>query len=335
MKKEQTMKQKYADLNSFIFWKAYWITMRPYLLFVSGVAGMAGFVDGAERGIGVTLGVFFVFFLAYGFGQALTDCFQMDTDSISSPYRPLVQGIIRRRQVLPVSLIGLLAGCAVLLLLNPLTLLPGILCITGLATYTYFKRRWWGGPFYNAWIMALLPIIGKMAAIGSRNSISNIFESGILIFIIISVFFSYANFVLMGYFKDISADHASGYNTFVVAYGWKKAAVGSDIFAFLSVLATGWGLSKVLTKEDFFSWPWAAIPVYLTAITVLILAQVKIHRIREEKKSHGPIANVVRGFLLLHIAEIILLKPAWILFAVLFYASFELVLKQRPEKGQV
>ncbi len=56
------MKKKYADLNSFIFWKALWITMRPYLLFVSGVAGMAGFVDGAERGIGVTLGVFFCFF---------------------------------------------------------------------------------------------------------------------------------------------------------------------------------------------------------------------------------------------------------------------------------
>ena len=63
-----------------------------------------------------------------------------------------------------------------------------------------------GGPFYNAWIVALLPIIGKMAAIGTREPLLNFFETGILIPIIISVFFSYANFVLMGYFKDISAD---------------------------------------------------------------------------------------------------------------------------------
>jgi hypothetical protein len=29
---------------------------------------------------------FFPFLLSYGLGQALTDCFQMDTDRISSPY---------------------------------------------------------------------------------------------------------------------------------------------------------------------------------------------------------------------------------------------------------
>jgi len=329
------MEKQYAGLLSLKFWKAYGVTMRPYLLFVSGVSGMAGFADGPQTGIIVTLGVFFVFFLSYGFGQALTDCFQMDTDSISSPYRPLVQGIIGRRQVLLVSLSGLLAGCMILFLLNPWTLVLGLLCVVGLATYTFFKRRWWGGPFYDAWIVALLPIMGKMAAFGPSKPISIIFENGILVPIAISVFFSYANFVLMGYFKDISADGASGYNTFVVVYGWNKAAKGSDIFAVLSVAATGWGISRVLFEETFFSLRWFSIPVFFAAVVVLVIAQVGIHRIRDEKKAYGPIANVVRGFVLLHLAEICLLKPGWIPLVVSFYIAFEWVLKMRPEKGQV
>ncbi len=329
------MEKQYAGLLSLKFWKAYGVTMRPYLLFVSGVAGMAGFADGPQTGISVALGIFFVFFLSYGFGQALTDCFQLDTDSISSPYRPLVRGIIGRRQVLVVSLFGLLAGCLILFLLNPWTLVLGLLCVVGLATYTFFKRRWWGGPFYDAWIVALLPIMGKMAAVGPGRPISIIFENSILLPIAISVFFSYANFVLMGYFKDISADRASGYNTFVVVYGWKKAAKASDIFAAFSLVATGWGISIVLFKETFFSLRWFSIPVFVAAAVVLVIAQVGIHRIRNEKKAYIPIANVVRGFVLLHLAEICLLKPGWILLAALFYVAFEWILKMRPEKRQV
>jgi 4-hydroxybenzoate polyprenyltransferase len=317
------------------FWKAYWITMRPYLLFISGVAGMVGFVSGSEKGILASLGVFFVFFLSYGFGQALTDCFQIDTDSISSPYRPLVQGVITKKQVLSVSLSGLLGCCFILFFLNPWTLVLGGLCVFGLATYTYFKRRWWAGPFYNAWIVALLPIIGKMTTMNTNNSLSVMFENGILFPIVISIFFSYANFVLMGYFKDISADRASGYNTFVVAYGWKKAAVGSDIFAVASVLATGWGISNVLLSEMAFSSRWISVPVFFAAIFALLSAQIGIHRVNDEKKAHRPIANVVRGFLLLHLAEICLLRPSWFVLSVLFYIVFELTLKIRPEKGQV
>lgn len=329
------MKKHYTELTSLTFWKAYWITMRPYLLFVSAVAGMAGFAAGLQRGIGVTIGVFIVFFLSYGFGQALTDCFQMDTDSISSPYRPLVQGLINRGNVMLVSLAGLFGGCVFLFLLNPLTLLFTLLSVLGLATYSYFKRRWWGGPFYNAWIVALLPFIGNLASKGTDPVVSFSFENSVLLFIMLSVFFSYANFVLMGYFKDITADRASGYNTFVVAYGWRKAAVGSDIFALLSLVFSGLGISVVLRNEIFFSWRWISIPIYFYALLELILAQVGIHRTRDEKEAYRPITHVVRGFILLHLAEICSIRPEWIPLLALFYIGFELVLKKRPEKRQV
>ena len=329
------MEKKYASLFSLTFWKAYWVTMRPYLFFISGSAGIAGFVEGPERGIVVTLGVFFAFFFSYGLGHGITDTFQIDTDSISSPYRPLVRGIIRREHSLLVSLVLLIGCCAILFLLNPWILLFGLICVLGLVTYTYFKRRWWGGPFYNAWIVALLPIIGKLAATGTSASLPSLFEKGILLPIVLSVFFSYANFVLMGYFKDISADRLSGYNTFVVVFGWKKAAVGSDIFAIFSVFATGWVISSVLLTEEAFSMRWLSLAVLLSAVIILILAQVGIHRTRDENEAYKPIAHVVRGFILLRLAEICALRPSWIVLALLFYVAFEYMLKKRPEKKQV
>src|SRR5512135_3245706 len=143
-----------SDSSTLEFVRAYGITMRPYLMFVSGITGLVGisFVPG----VSVTDFIlrFAASFFSYGFGQALTDCFQIDTDSISSPYRPLTQGRISRPLVLAVSGLGLAVCVLVFGGLNPWTLLPGVLAGIGLVTYTWFKRRWWGGPFYNAWIVA-------------------------------------------------------------------------------------------------------------------------------------------------------------------------------------
>ncbi len=327
--------KKKAKLLSLDFWRAYWKTMRPYLLFISGAAGMAGLASGPARNLGVILITFPVFFFAYGFGQALTDCFHIDTDSISSPYRPLVKGIIGRTQVLVVSLTGLISGSAVLFLFNPWAFLFGLLAVFGTATYTYFKRRWWGGPLYDAWIVALLPLIGALVVSGPGFDTARLFQNGILLPIMLSVFFSYANFVLMGYFKDITADKQSGYETFVVVFGWKKAAFVSDVLAILSVLASGWGIIFWLVTTESVPCRWISIPVFLAAVVTLAAAQINIHRTRDEKKAYLPIAHVVRGFILLLMAETCLLKPSWILAVVIFYAGFEWILRKRPAKEQV
>ncbi len=309
--------------------------MRPYLLFVSASAGMAGFAGGPERGMGIVIIVFLAFFFSYGLGHGITDSFQIDTDSLSSPYRPLVQGTIKRWQSLGVSITFLTASCAMLFFLNIWILPLGLLCILGLITYTPFKRKWWGGPFYNAWIVALLPVIGKLAASGRSINPIDVLGTGILGLIVISTFFSYANFVLMGYFKDISADRASGYNTFVVAFGWQKASVASDIFALFSILTSGWGIYAALGTETAMTWKWASLVIYAASVTVLILAQIGIHAIRDENLAYRPIANVVRGFILLRLAETIILKPSWIIPSILFYGAYEIMLLKRPEKRQV
>ena len=98
--KNQVVPVNFFSLN---FLRHYWITMRPYLLFVSGITGIVGLSFTPSLSIIATAVLFLTFFLSYGFGQALTDCFQIDTDTLSSPYRPLTQGRINKKDVLTVS----------------------------------------------------------------------------------------------------------------------------------------------------------------------------------------------------------------------------------------
>src|SRR5512135_525029 len=137
-----------SDSSTLEFVRAYGITMRPYLMFVSGITGLVGisFVPG----VSVTDFIlrFAASFLSYGFGQALTDCFQIDTDSISAPYRPMTRGLLSRPATLALSAAGLTACIAVFAYFDTRNLLLGLLAGTGLATYTPMKRRWWAGPWY-------------------------------------------------------------------------------------------------------------------------------------------------------------------------------------------
>jgi geranylgeranylglycerol-phosphate geranylgeranyltransferase len=312
------------------FWRAYWTTMRPYLIFVSGSAGLVGlaFIREPDR-FRMAL-AFFPLFLSYGLGQALTDCFQMDTDAVSSPYRPLIRGIVSRRQVLTVSLLGLAVGVLILAFLNPLLLALGGLAVLGLLTYTILKKTWWGGPPWNSWIVALLVVMGRL--VERDYPVGRIFHSGDSLTFWLSVaavFFAYANFVVMGYFKDISADRQTGYRTFPVVFGWKPTAFYSDAVALASALCAGAALYS--THRDNI----LGIALFLLAAAINLSAQLRIHRTREEARAYGPIADVVRAFLLYCGAIIITLQPGWIYFFIVYYFLFEFTLLRRPEQTQV
>jgi geranylgeranylglycerol-phosphate geranylgeranyltransferase len=325
-------KNQYAGILSIAFWKAFCSTMRPYLIFVSGAAGLVGFAFIEDPEIfRVALG-FIPLFFSYGLGQALTDCFQMDTDALSSPYRPLIKGIISRKQVLYVSLAGLTLAILILTYLNPIILVFGVLAVAGLLTYTTLKRTWWGGPLWNSWIIALLPAMGRLVDRGYRiRQIFKLEDSSSLAFLlaILAIFIGYGNFVVMGYFKDISADKQTGYRTFPVVFGWVPAAVYSDFAAISAAFLAGWAMYSIGNLNIF------GIGIFAVALVINAYAQIKIHQTRDERKAHGPVANVVRSFILYCAAIVVTLKSDWVVFIVIFYFLFELALKFRPEKTQV
>lgn len=316
-----------APIASRRFVRAYWVTMRPYLLFVSGVTGVAGLAAAGAASTAVTLVLAAVLFLGYGFGQALTDCFQTDTDAISSPYRPLVRGEVRRRDVLAVSLIGLAASGVGVAVRNPWNLPLAALAVVGLWRYTWFKHRWWGGPFWNAWIVALLAVIGFLAQSGRGASPADLPPA--LRWTLVGAFFGYANFVLTGYYKDVSADRATGYRTFPVVFGHSLSAMVSDALAALALF--GW-IGAICTTRTGATATWA---FGLAGAAFVLAGQILQHRVRAESDAHRAIVPVVHGYVLWSSAVITSLRPSWAPPLLAGYAAFVLAMRLRPERSQV
>jgi len=317
---------------SFRFVKAYIITMRPYLMFVSGATTIVGMSFATELSLTKAILIFLAGFLSYGFGQALTDCFQIDTDSISSPYRPLTQGIVNRNYFLVISSIGLLFCISVLAFLNPVNIGLGTLAGFGLSTYTTFKRKWWAGPFYNAWIVLVLFLMSYLAVSGNTHlNFSN------LIFLAagISVFFGYANFVLTGYFKDISADRATSYNTLLVRFGRKFSAIVSDVFAsIVSVSVFVFILVLSFDSVPFHTIIKGLIFIY-AGIGMSILTQISLHNVKTDTEAHLAIAPCVHSYILILSGLAILNRPDWFFPLITFYFLYIVTLKLRPAMEQI
>ena len=311
---------------TFGFWKSYFVQMRPYLLFISGVAGAAGIAmskDGSDF-VWKSYAALVPFFFGYGFGQALTDCFQTDTDKLSAPYRPLSKGSVSISSVLVVSSIGLLASGILFYSFHPICFWLSLLAVFGLATYSYVKKNFWfAGPFYNGWIVALLPLMGYFVDLPASVKT---FPLELIPYILIT-FFSYSNFVLMGYLKDIEADQATHYKTFPVVFGWKKTIIAGDAFAMIAIV-----LYLFQPRKNSLELLFAT-----AAIVVIVTGQVMAHttKIQNEKGALRPILSTVRGFILLHLAVILHFQPGWWIPALLFYGMFEWVLMKRPSKYQV
>ena len=201
----------------------------------------------------------------------------------------------------------------------------------GLATYTYFKRKFWAGPFYNAWIVAVLCIMAFLT--GENSDVKNININFLLV--LISVFSGYANFVLSGYFKDIEADKVTGYNTLPVIYGRRFAAYSSDMFA-LVMVSTGFVIMYLRINEiGSVSSIIPAIAFLSISLLIVFAAQLLLHKVKTDMEAHSAIALVVHSYILQLSGLALLQQSNLLVFLILFYIGFNLVMKFRPEKSQI
>ena len=293
-------------------------------MFVSGITGIAGLSFSQSSNVQLIL-VFIACFLSYGFGQALTDCFQTDTDSISSPYRPLTQNVVSKKSFLVISIIGLGFCISILSFYNPKNLLLGSIAGIGLATYTFFKRRWWSGPFYNAWIVVVLFLMTFLSS-------SDLNINSKVIFVMLTIFWGYSNFVLSGYFKDIEADKATGYHTLPVILGRKISSIVSDSFSLLMIL---FSIIAVLPNYSKFSKIIPSLIFLSIGIWFAVYGQVQLHKVNKDEEAHKAITPVVHSYILILAGIALSLKPGWFIFLIIFYSGFLLTLKLRPSKEQV
>ncbi len=335
-----------VPILSVAFARDYTVTMRPYLLFVSGITGMTGLALAPRLPFAATALLCVVFFLSYGFGQALTDCSQLDTDALSSPYRPLVRGTIHVKDVFRVSLAGMLLAGGIIVLFNPWTVPLVALSVVGLGTYTHFKRRWWAGPFYNAAIVGMLFLIGYATG-GGDFLLPGIDSADVnggrlaraLPATLGLAFFGYANFVLTGYFKDISADRETHYATLPVAFGRRSSALVSDGFALLAVFCCAFAIVAAATQEriepHLFPSGGVALLAFSGGVLATVFGQLRLHRVRTDKDAHRAIVPVVHAYLLLLISVAALHRPGWSAFLVGFYVLFAVAMNGRPERTQI
>jgi geranylgeranylglycerol-phosphate geranylgeranyltransferase len=311
-----------------LFWRAYWVTLRPYLFFVSGTSGLLGLALGEPLPLAPLGAALIAFFLTYGLGQAITDVFQTDTDALSSPYRPLVRGELTKRSVLLTSLVGLLGCVAVFAWLQPATLALGGLGVLGLLTYTAAKRRFWAGPFWNSWIVGLLPAMGLLCA--SPSPEAALLHTG-LVWSVLATSFTYAAFVLLGYFKDVEADRATGYITLPVRFGRTVSTLVSAAACLVGIACS----LLMLHARGVTTIASLGTPLWAAGAILLLLAHGRILRTTRDDEAHPAIAMVVRGFVLLRLGEVTLLRGGLSALCVALYLLFEAALFARPCRSQI
>jgi len=217
----------------------------------------------------------------------------------------MTQNIIKKRDVFWVSISGLMLCGIIFFWTNIVNLYLTLISIIGLISYTYFKRKWWGGPFYNAAIVVILCLIGFFCSSYTLKEVENVW------FILGTVFFGYANFVLVGYFKDISADKTTGYNTLPVVFGRKIAAIVSTIFAILTAI-----FALLAINPSRFT---ISLLFYFAGLLFIILTQIKIFKIKKDEEAHVAIKCSLHSYILLLSAMIAHFKESWVFFLVLFY----------------
>jgi 4-hydroxybenzoate polyprenyltransferase len=310
------------------FWGAFLVTMRPYLLPVSGAAGLVGLAIAPPESLVTGAFAFAALFLSYGLGQALTDVFQTDTDARSAPYRPLVRGLVEKADVFVVSLAGLLACGLALAVANPWNLLLALLAVLGLLAYSPLKRRFWAGPPCNSAVVALLPAMGLLC--GERSLVRAV-GNPLLLPAMASAYFSYAVFVLLGYLKDVEADRATGYVTFPVRFG-RRATVAVSLLHALAAIAAS---LLLVARGGAASASLPILSLWGAGAAGLLACHALAWRVRRDADANPAVAGSVLSFVALHLGEAAFLRPAFESLAPPVIAFVVLALLARPCQAQV
>jgi 4-hydroxybenzoate polyprenyltransferase len=162
---------------------------------------------------------------------------------------------------------------------------------------------------------------------GARSATSGPAHSG-LAWASLSVFFTYAVFVLLGYFKDVEADRRTGYETLPVRFGRPLSVGTSAVFCVLGLAASARLVQGAVN-------PSVGGSLWLAGVLLLAGAHLRILPTTRDDEAHPAIAMVVRGYVALHLGEAALLRPGlgWLVLAL--YVLFEAVLVRRPCRSQI
>ena len=143
----------------------------------------------------------------------------------------------------------------------------------------------------------------------------------------VSLFGTYAVFVLLGYLKDVDADRVTHYNTIAVRFGARAAIIASAAFVAPGLAASVWPVEPWLTPL------WAIL--WAVGVVVLIVAHVLAWNSKSDGDAWPGIQASVHGFVALHLGEAALVEPKWTATAWLLFAASIAAMLRRPVRRHV
>ena len=239
---------------------AYVKSMRPYLFFLSGMAGWLGVLfSGTTSSIGRTTAVLSVVFIGWGVNQVINDLFGLKEDKINAPHRPLITGALPMKQAIIFSIFFFALGGLITFLLNPKALTLFLLVFALNIIYEYSKGLPLLGNLMFGFLLAPCVYYGAMCV--NHKGLEILFDRR-LTFIAIAVVLINSTAAFFTYFKDFIGDKAAGKKTIVVCLTPEKAKYLNFLMSLLpfSILFFG-------------DWRTPAVPYFLIlmAITFFIL----------------------------------------------------------------
>ena len=293
--------------------------MRPYLFFITGIAGWLGILfANTSPSILRQIVVLGILFLSWGINQIVNDLLGVKEDKINAPHRPIASGELKQRHVLLVTLFLFLLGAIITYFLNPYAL---IIYFTGYIfniIYEYFKGVPLLGNIWFGILIAVVPFYGALAV--SKENLMSVLCNKDLIYIALFIALISSTMTFFTYFKDYFGDKQTNKKTLVVLLSPERARFLNFIASLLPFLILFVVLSFNLwqPKTNLSFW-------ILLSIAFIILQYTAILYFKNPrgKRTYYLLKWNFEGATLFQIAFMALISP--LLSVIVFISGFILV----------
>lgn len=227
---------------------AYVKSMRPYLFFVSGMAGLLGVVfSEAHASVGRILSILSVVFLGWGVNQVINDLLGLEEDRINAPHRPLVTGVLPIKIAMLFSVLLFALGGFITYMLNAQALTLYFLVFILNIIYEYSKRIPLLGNIVFGLLLVPCVYFGAMCMNGKGLEI--LLDKKLLV-LAISIALINITAVFFTYYKDFIGDRDTGKKTIIVQLTPNKAKYLNYLVSVLPFSVILFLLSSPVWKES-------------------------------------------------------------------------------------
>jgi geranylgeranylglycerol-phosphate geranylgeranyltransferase len=225
-------------------------------------------------------------------GNIINDYFDVETDKINRPDRPLVSNVLARRNAISIYIIFSVISLFISYFINPAALLTNVCALTLLFFYSYkFKKVILLGNLIVAFLTGLAFIYGGIAV--------NNFKSAL----IPAIFAFLINFIreLVKDMEDIEGDKSAGVFSFPYLYGLKLSKLIITAFSVILIISTFIPFVYNLYRIEYF------VIVMAVVNPVLVYSLKSLYK-NDEKKNLNKISFMLKLDMLFGVLAIYLGK---------------------------